>query len=436
MIGGLAEGFTSMKYWYVLSAIVLCLIVGSSAHLKAQDPAVRGLAIKDGDTVVFYGDSITALHLYTRFVEEFTVTRYPTMRVRFVNAGVPGDATWGGYAGTMQQRVQRDVTAFHPAMITVMLGMNDGGYVSMTPQIDSAFRKGYNDLLDTLTRENPKAALTLILPTPYDEITHGTEFPGYSKTIDAIADDVAELAAQRKAHSEAPVFIVDFHHRLAGALSHAATDFPTLAPLLIPDRIHPGPVAQWIMAAAVMEAWQVDPVVSDVTITAEDAKVSAAARTKISDLQKTPTGLRWTQLDEALPLPLDLNDAMTAVLLKESEIEKLDRQMIRVRGLPAGSYDFWIDQKMIASFSAETLEQGVNLALLKTPMLDQARGIDWEENRRATLDESRFILSAETAQQPDPAAAEVRLQAAEDELATTIYKQAAPKSHNFELRRR
>ena len=163
---------------------------------------------------------------------------------------------------------------------------------------------------------------------------------------------------------------------------------------------------------------------------------SAAARTKISDLQKTPTGLRWTQLDEALPLPLDLNDAMTAVLLKESEIEKLDRQMIRVRGLPAGSYDLWIDQKMIASFSAETLEQGVNLALLKTPMLDQARGIDWEENRRATLDESRFILSAETAQQPDPAAAEVRLQAAEDELATTIYKQAAPKSHNFELRRR
>jgi lysophospholipase L1-like esterase len=336
----------------------------------------------------------------------------------------------------MQQRVQRDVTAFHPAMITVMLGMNDGGYVSMTPQIDSAFRKGYNDLLDTLTRENPKAALTLILPTPYDEITHGTEFPWYSKTIDTIADDVAELAAQRKTHSEAPVFLVDFHHRLVDALSHAARDFPALAPLLIPDRIHPGSAAQWIMAGALMEAWQVDPVVSDVTITADDAKVAATARTKISYLQKTPTGLRWTQLDEALPLPLDLNDAMTAVLLKESEIEKLDRQLMRIRRLPAGSYDLWIDQRPIATFSAETLEGGVNLALLKTPMLDQARGIDWEENRRATLDEARFILSAETAQQPDPAAAEERLQAAEDELAMTVHKQAAPKSHNFELRKR
>jgi lysophospholipase L1-like esterase len=436
MIGGLAEGFTSMKYWYGLSAIVLCLIVGSSADLNARDLTTRNLAIKDGDTVVFYGDSITALHLYTRFVEEFALTRYPTLRVRFVNAGVPGDAAYGGYAGAMQQRVQRDVTAFHPAMITVMLGMNDGGYVSMTPQIDSAFRKGYNDLLDTLTRENPKAALTLILPTPYDEITHGTEFPGYSKTIDTIADDVAELAAQRKTHSEAPVFLVDFHHRLVDALSHAARDFPALAPLLIPDRIHPGPAAQWIMAGALMEAWQVDPVVSDVTITADDAKVAATARTKISYLQKTPTGLRWTQLDEALPLPLDLNDAMTAVLLKESEIEKLDRQLMRIRRLPAGSYDLWIDQRPIATFSAETLEGGVNLALLKTPMLDQARGIDWEENRRATLNEARFILSAETAQQPDPAAAEERLQAAEDGLAMTVHKQAAPKSHNFELRKR
>jgi lysophospholipase L1-like esterase len=204
MMVGLVEEFTSMKYWYVLNAIFLCVIAASSTHVNAQSPAIQNLAIQDGDTVVFYGDSITALHLYTRFVEEFAFTRYPTLRVRFVNAGVSGDATYGGYAGTMQQRVQRDVTAFHPAMITVMLGMNDGGYVTMTLQIDSAFRKGYNDLLDTLTRENPKAALTLILPTPYDEITHGTEFPGYSRTIDTIADDVAELAAQRKAHSEAP----------------------------------------------------------------------------------------------------------------------------------------------------------------------------------------------------------------------------------------
>jgi len=420
-----------MKYGYALGALVLWPFVCCAAHGDKQS-----LAIKDGDTIVFYGDSITAQHLYTRFVEEFVLTRYPTLNVRFVNAGVPGDSTYGGYAGAMQQRVQRDVTAFHPAMITVMLGMNDGGYGPMSAKIDSTFRTGYTDLLDTLNRENPAAKLTLILPTPYDEITHGTDFPGYSKTIDSIADDVAEIATQRKPVGGAPVFVVDFHHNLLDALSHAATDFPALAPLMIPDRIHPGAASHWIMASALMEAWHVDPLVSGVTLSAADGKASKFERTKISDLHKTPTGLRWTQLDEALPLPIDLNDAMTAVLLKDSRIEQLDQQMLRVHGLEARSYDLRIDQKLIGTFSSDALDRGVNLALLKTPMLDQARGIDWEEDRRATLDVARFILNAETAQQPDPHAAEQRLQAAEDELASTIRKQAAPKPHTFELRER
>jgi len=420
-----------LKYRSALNAAILCLLLCSGAYGSRP-----GLAIKEGDTVVFYGDSITAQHLYTRFAEEFVLTRYPALNIRFVNAGVPGDSTYGGYAGTMQQRVQRDVTAFHPAMITVMLGMNDGGYGPISTKIDSTFRKGYNDLLDSLIRENPTAKLTIILPTPYDEITHGTDFAGYSKTIDSIADDVAEIAAQRRLAGGAQVFVVDFHHSLLNALSHAANDFPALAPLMIPDRIHPGAASHWIMAADLMAAWHVDPVVSNVTISSSDGKTSQSERTKIFDLRKTATDLRWTQLDEALPLPIDLNDAMTAVLLKESSIEQLDRQMLRIHGLNAGTYELRIDQKLIGIFSSETLDRGVNLALLKTPMLDQARGIDWEEDRRATLDVARFILSAETAKQPDPNAAEERLQAAEDELASTIRKQAAPKAHSFELRGR
>jgi len=146
--------------------------------------------------------------------------------------------------------------------------------------------------------------------------------------------------------------------------------------------------------------------------------------------------LRWTQLDEALPLPIDLNDAMTSVILKEFGVEQLDRQMLHARGLQPGSYELWIDKKLIEMFSAQQLERGVNLALLKTPMLDQARGIDWQEEQRATLDEALLILSTHTAQQPDPKAAEERLQMAEDELAADVYKQATPKPHSFELRRK
>jgi len=67
--------------------------------------------------VVFYGDSITAQRLYTRYVEDFVLTRYPTLHIRFVNAGVPGDTVQGGYTGTMAERVQRDVCTVSAAMI-------------------------------------------------------------------------------------------------------------------------------------------------------------------------------------------------------------------------------------------------------------------------------------------------------------------------------
>jgi lysophospholipase L1-like esterase len=117
--------------WTVCGVLALAALA-TSAHGQQ-------FALKDGDTVVFYGDSITAQRLYTRYAEDFVLTRYPALHVHFVNAGVPGDSTSGGYAGTMAERVQRDVAPFQPAMITVMLGMNDGGWATGSAEIDAAF---------------------------------------------------------------------------------------------------------------------------------------------------------------------------------------------------------------------------------------------------------------------------------------------------------
>ena len=69
----------------------------------------------------------------------------------------------------------------------------------MRSEIDPNFQKGYRALLDALHKAAPGAAITLICPTPYDEITHGTEFPGYARVIDQLADDVAGIGAQLQA---------------------------------------------------------------------------------------------------------------------------------------------------------------------------------------------------------------------------------------------
>src|SRR5882724_1302810 len=95
-----------------------------SAAARADGP----FYLKDGDRVVFYGDSITDQRLYTTFTETFVVTRFPKMKVDFVHSGWGGDRVGGGGGGRIDVRLDRDVIAYKPTVVTIMLGMNDGRY--------------------------------------------------------------------------------------------------------------------------------------------------------------------------------------------------------------------------------------------------------------------------------------------------------------------
>ena len=418
------------RQWFASCGWVAMILAASCAFAPAQE-----FALKDGQTVVFYGDSITAQRLYTRFVEDFVLTRYPALHVRFVNAGVPGDQVSGGYAGTMAQRVQRDVQPFHPAMITVMVGMNDGWWGTESPKIDAAFQKGYGELLDTLRKAAPEATITLIRPSPYDEITHGTEFPEYSRVIDDLAQDVSTIAAERRASGDNKLLLADFHQSLVDALQRAKTQTPQLAPLIVPDRIHPAEIGHWIMAAQLLSAWHVDPTVSSLTLNASTVQATDIQRTTATQLTKTAKGLQWIQTDQALPLPFDFNNAMIPLLLAISDIAKLDRLILRVQALAPGQYELLIDGKPVSTFSSEELASGINLALYKTPMVDQARDIDSIENQRMQLDQARFILSADVKEDATSTMAEDKLRQAQDQLAAEIRKKLQPSPHKFELRR-
>jgi hypothetical protein len=88
-LASLRERPAQSAQWFVLAvAVALALAVPG----KAQGP----FPLKDGDRVVFYGDSITDQRLYTTFTETYVVTRFPALRVWFVHSGVGGDRVTGG----------------------------------------------------------------------------------------------------------------------------------------------------------------------------------------------------------------------------------------------------------------------------------------------------------------------------------------------------
>src|SRR5258708_29000648 len=63
--------------------------------LSSLSTAPTPLLLHEGDRVLFYGDSITAQRLYTRFFEDILVSRYPSLHIGFFNACVSGDTVNG-----------------------------------------------------------------------------------------------------------------------------------------------------------------------------------------------------------------------------------------------------------------------------------------------------------------------------------------------------
>jgi lysophospholipase L1-like esterase len=402
--------------------LLLIILLSSGLRAHAQQPALH-----EGDRVAFYGDSITAQRFYTRFLEDFVLTRYPNLHVAFFNAGVSGDTVNGGYTGDVNVRLKRDLFPRQPTVVTIMLGMNDGYYVPFDQKYLDIYADGYRKLLASIQTNLPTARITLLSPTPYDEVTHGTEFAHYNEVISRYAAFVKELAASSH------LGFSDFNLAITNLAKAGAEKNPSLAVLLVPDRIHPAESSQWAMAAELARSWGLSPLVSSVHLDAVQAAPIAADNTQISALMLKDGTLQWTQTDGALPLPLNLEDGMVQFVLSVSDVASMDRQMLRVDNLPGERYTLRIDGRTVASFRREQLAAGVNLALYSTPMESQARDVDGIELKRTRLDEANFVLAIEDPKIADAAGGSRAIEEKDAALKEEQRKAAQPVSHRFEL---
>jgi predicted GH43/DUF377 family glycosyl hydrolase/lysophospholipase L1-like esterase len=381
--------------------------------------------LHDGDTVVFYGDSITEQNYYNQFVELYTATRFPSMRVHFYGAGVGGDRVSGGSGGPVNERLLRDVFAEKPTVITVMLGMNDGNYRAMTDEIESTYVKGYEHLLDSMRTNVPGARITLLGPSPFDEVTRPSWFAGgYNGVMQHFADLDRGLAQKYGAA------FVNLNPPVVAAIEKAQTLDPRIAQLILPDRVHPDPLAHWVMAETLLKGWNAPALVSSVTIDGRLGQLVEAKNAAVDHLEQVNGMLRWTEMDNALPLPLSRSNAAQALLFDVSDIEgELDREPLRVTGLDAGKYTLTIDGDAIGTFAAEELASGINLADYATPMFHQAQRVSWLVRDR---DEAHYIHLRMRVRKFDTGKPDM-MQAFEDSLENSIYEAAAPQLHAFAL---
>ena len=391
--------------------------------------AAQSFQLKSGDTVVFYGDSITAQNLYNQYVELYTVTRFPSMRIHFYGAGIGGDRVSGGIGGPIDERLPRDVFAHKPTVVTVMLGMNDGSYRATTPEIQNAYVTGFQHLVDSIKTNAPAARITLIGPSPFDDLARPAEFPGgYNAVMRHFADLDQDLARKSGAA------FVNFNPPVVALLEKAQAVDPYVARLILPDRVHPEMIAHWVMAETLLKAWNAPALVSSVTIDAHSDKVLDALNATVDQLERDQKSLRWTVLEKSLPLAFSRLNENESLLLQLTDIQaQLNQEPLRITGLDPGKYDLSIDGAKIATFSAEELQKGINLADYRTPMWQQAQRVGWAVGDRESTHHVHMQMQIKKLDIGDKQGKPDAMDDFENFLEDTVYEEAAPKSHQFSL---
>lgn len=313
----------SLRFWFLF---LLPFALLAPAH--ADDPSA--FFLHDGDTVVFYGDSITEQQHYGRDIETYVLTRYPAWHVKFINSGWTSDMVTGGKGGTVQTRIKRDVLPYHPTVVTIMLGMNDGEYMHFKPSSYDAYTEGLIYLVHRLKQQMPDVRLTLLSPTFYDESAPGSRhFHGYNAVMLKYRDFVKTLGGQEG------ILAVDLNAPMAEATRRGRKRDPRFT--LVPDGIHPNEAGQAIIAASILKAWHAPTEPTQIKLD-PNAPVSAAA-----------------------PLPWPLPDKAAPAFAVSPLPGALDVFQAQASDLKAEDYDLLVDNQPVAMVSREALAQGVDL---------------------------------------------------------------------------
>jgi lysophospholipase L1-like esterase len=394
--------------------------------------AETGFYLKDGDRVVFYGDSITARRLYCAFVETYVETRFPQLKVSYVLSGWGGDRVTGGEGGPIDVRLQRDVVAYEPTVVTVMVGMNDGEYRAFDQGLFDTFANGYRRLIRIVKDGLPGVRITVMQPSPYDDVTRPPLFEGgYNGVLMRYGAFVKDLATAEK------VMVADLNAPVVAALQRAKALDEGAARDIIADRVHPSTGGHLLLSEALLKAWNAPSLVTSVEIDTASKCVAGAENADVTGLA-CGNAVSWLQTDHALPMPLDTQDATIALALRASDyVSAMDREMLRVHGLTGARYELKIDGEPAGAFTKEALDAGVNLALLPTPMARQAVRVHELTLLHIGVHSSRWRevqlpLANEPMAHLKPALDS--MDALEEDLVRERHAEAQPKAHRYELR--
>ena len=332
---------------------------------------------KKGDRVCFAGNSITHEGRFHHDIFLYYATRFPHRRVEFFNGGISGNVTT-----QVIDRFQKDILVQRPDFVVIMIGMNDvnRNLYRGTPVTDPdtlTRRKTaideYKKNLDSLVFLCLKNGVRPVLQTPsiFDQtsVQPKANNLGVNDALKACATHIKKIAA--KYHLK----VIDYWTLMQSVNQRIQKKDPA-ATVVSPDRVHPGEPGSLVMAYAFLRATGAPAYVASINIHAGSGSMkchNCLARFNFHSADS----LSFFCKESALPYPTtpDQQEALDWIPFTE----KLNRELLTVKGLKPGSYRLTIDAADMGNFTDRQLATGINLACLtNTPQYKQAETVrEW-----------------------------------------------------------
>lgn len=333
-----------MRMWLTIIVFVIC------GACRCGDE----FQIRDGDTVVFLGDSITAAQTYGKIIENYNLLRFPDRRVHFVNAGWGGDTAAGGL-----KRLERDVLSRGATVVTVAYGVNDIGWGM---KADAEHKRAYLDGIRGIVERCRKRGVRVFICSA--AVTGADPFKSETGFLQTMCDEGMALSRSLGGGGIDVQRTMREIQKKVWKANEETTDPKAKTQIHAEDTIHLNELGQIAMAYAILKGLGAPADVSAVDIDARRPNSALTTGCAVSRLRGGGEGVEFVRLDKGLPLNLGLVGLLSYRFVPIPD--ELNRYMLKVRNLDEGRYEVEVEGRVIGKYSSRELGEGINIASATT----------------------------------------------------------------------
>ena len=342
----LAGNWAFLLWTIRISLVIAAWVAGIGSPLVAAEP----FSLKDGDRVVWVGNTFAERDQTYGYTETLLTSRYPDRGFTFRNLGWSGDTVYGiararfGPPAEGFQHLLTNVEALQPTVILVSYGANES-YAGESGL--PAFQQQLESLLAALGKSQPR--LVFLSPLKLETLPRPLPDPtAQNERLRLYANLLRQVAEQRQAP------FVDLFTSLGESRSS-----PHLLPLT-DNGVHLTAYG-YSLAAEVISAGLGRPAAEwRVKVDSAAQRISAEGTTA-TELVVAADELKFRLADARLPAPLAPPPFVPAARKNAAgEGEGLPR-ILQIDGLAPGRYTLQIDEKAVTQATAAEWQAGVRL---------------------------------------------------------------------------